>query len=104
MLKPHRKCAGSLNHSYSLILKLAGMGFEWICAQSQVINVSAKNRKLEINIKYEERPWAAPHNDKKECDSLSEQILPVEQETEPKPGSSLLWAQWPCDAAVPVAC
>lgn len=35
---------------------------------------------------------------------LSEQILPAEQETEPKPGSSLVWAQWPCDAAVPVAC
>lgn len=35
---------------------------------------------------------------------LSELILPVVQETEPKPGGSLLWAQWPCDGVVPVAC
>lgn len=55
MLKTHRKGAGSLNHNYSLILKLAGIGFEWICAQSQVINMSAKNRRLEINIKYEKK-------------------------------------------------
>ena len=31
-------------------------------------------------------------------------FLPAEQETEPEPGPSLLWAQWPCDAAEPEAC
>lgn len=81
------------------------MAHERICASAGVINMAAKNSRLEINNECRvggKKPWAAlPGKKWLFCWNKS---LPPALEAVPTPGSNLLWARWPWDGAVPEAC
>lgn len=105
--------ASSRTHYFFSIFKLARAGFQWICAQNQVINITANNSSVEINnecektvllIKRKKKKKKTENRTNKETNRNIFFNSPVEWETEPKPGSSLLWAHWPGDAVVPSAC